>query len=130
MGCGIIAVSISVMSVVLIVHGRLIYPIYGMRVDTPEIAAFVTTVFYGGLHGIYLLLTVATFVLSLAMKRGAYPTWVAYFGFGTAASDIIGSYPWAIGPIGTLVCELIFAAWFVVVGLHLFGRQSVSSQDS
>jgi len=48
----------------LIIHGRLVYPIYGMRVDTPEAAALVVMVFCGGLHAIYLLLAVATIVLS------------------------------------------------------------------
>jgi hypothetical protein len=32
-GCGIIAATVPVMAVMLIVHGRLAYPIYGMRVD-------------------------------------------------------------------------------------------------
>jgi hypothetical protein len=119
-GCGIIAATIPVIAVMLIVHGRLLYPIYGMRVDTPEAAALVVMVFYGGLHAIYLLLAVATIVLSLAMKRGAYAKWIAYFGFATAALDIIGSYPWAIGSVLTLVCELVFAGWFVAVGSELF----------
>ena len=118
-GCGIIAATIPVMAVMLIVHGRLVYPIYDMRVDTPEAAALVVMVFYGGLHAIYLLLAVATILLSLAMKRGDYPTWIAYFGFATAALDIIGSYPWAIGSGLTLVCELVFAGWFVAVGSEL-----------
>ena len=119
-GCGIIAAAIPVMAVMLIVHGRLVYPIYGMRVDTPDAAALVVMVFYGGLHAIYLLQAVATIVLSLAMKRGAYTKWIPYFGFATAALDIIGSYPWAIGPVLTLVCELSFAGWFVAVGSQLF----------
>jgi hypothetical protein len=38
-GCGIIAATIPVVAVMLIVHGRLVYPIYGMRVETPEAAA-------------------------------------------------------------------------------------------
>ena len=119
-GCGIIAATIPVMAVMVIVHGRLVYPIYGMRVATPEAAALVVMVFYGGLHAIYLLLAVATIVLSLAMRRGAYAKWIAYFGFATAALDIIGSYPWAIGPVLTLVCELSFEGWFVAVGSQLF----------
>jgi hypothetical protein len=119
-GCGIIAATIPVMAVMLVVHGRLVYPIYGMRVDTPESAALVVMVFYGGLHAIYLLLAVATTVLSLAMKRGAYANWIANLGFATAALDIIGSYPWAIGPVLTLVCELSLAGWFVAVGSQLF----------
>jgi hypothetical protein len=119
-GCGILAATIPVIAVMIIVHGRLVYPIYGMRVDTPEAAALVIMVFYGGVHAIYLLLAVATIVLSLAMTRGAYAKWIAYFGFATAALEIVGSYPWAIGPVLTLLCELSFAGWFVAVGSHLF----------
>jgi hypothetical protein len=118
-GCGIIAATIPVIVVILIVHGRLVYPTYGMRVETPEAAALVVMVFYGGLHAIYLLLGVATIVLSLAMKRGAYAKWIAYFGFATAALDIVGSYPWAIGSVLTLVCELVLAGWFVAVASGL-----------
>ena len=54
------------------------------------------------------------------MKRGGYAKWIAYLGFATAALDIIGSYPWAIGPGLTLVCELSFAGWFVAVGSQRF----------
>jgi hypothetical protein len=123
-GCGIIAATIPVRAVMLIVHARLVYPIYGMRVDTPEAAALVVMVFYGGLHAIYLLLAVATILLSLAMKRGVSATWIPYLGFATAALDIIGSYPWAIGPALTLVCELSFAGWFVALGSQLSARRS------
>ena len=125
-GCGIIAVTIPVMAVILIVHGRLVYPIYGMRIDTPDAAALVVMVVYGGLHAIYLLLAVATIVLSLAMKRGAYAKWIAYVGFATAGLDIIGSYPWAIGAVLTLVCELSSGGWFVTVGSQLFRMRSVA----
>jgi hypothetical protein len=118
--CGIIAATIPVMAVILIVHGRLVYPVYGMRVDTPEAAALVIMIFYGGMHAIYLLLAVATIVLSLVMRRVASAKGIAYFGFATAALDVIGSYPWAIGPVLALVCELSLAGWFVAVGSQLF----------
>lgn len=68
-GCGIIAATVPVMAVMLIVHGRLVYPIHGMRVDTPEAATLVVIVFYGGLHAIYLLLAVATIILSSLTAR-------------------------------------------------------------
>jgi len=128
MGCGIMAATIPVMAVILIVHGRLVYPIYGMRIATPDAAALVAMLFYGGLHAIYLLLAVATIVLSLAMKRGAYAKWIANFGFATAGLDIIGSYPWAIGPVLTLVCELSFGGWFVAVGSQLFRIRGSAAQ--
>jgi hypothetical protein len=53
------------------------------------------------------------------MRRGAYAKGIANLGFATAGLDIVGSYPWAIGPVLTLVCELSFAGWFVAVGSQL-----------
>lgn len=76
-------------------------------------------VFYGGLHAIYLLLALATIILSLAMKRGGCAKWVVYSGFATAALDILGSYPWAIGQVLMLACELCLGGWFVAEGSQL-----------
>lgn len=120
LGCGIIAVVIPIIDVLLIVHGRLVYPVYGIRVNTPVIAELVVAVYYGGLHAISILLGIATVVLSLAMKRGVYGKRIAYLGIATGAFDIIGAYPYGIGPILTLVCQVFFAAWFVAVGAKLY----------
>ena len=119
-GCGIIAVVIPLLAVLLIVHGRLVYPVYGLRAGTPDQAALVVAVFYGGMHAVDLLMAVATIILSLAMRGGAYGKTLAYLGFATALFDIIGSYPFAIGPLPTLVCRLFFAAWFIAVGWRLY----------
>ncbi len=119
-GCGIMAVAIPVLMVLLIVHGRLVYPVYGIRVSTPDLAALVVAIFYGGLHAISLLMGIATFVLSLAMKGRAYGKPVVYLGFATAVVDIIGSYPYAIGSVLTLVTQMFFAAWFFAVGSQLY----------
>ena len=118
-GCAIMAVAIPVLMVLLVVQGRLVYPVYGIRVSTPDLAAFVVAIFYGGLHAISLLMGIATFVLSLAMKSGAYGKPVVYLGFATAVVDIIGSYPYAIGSVLTLVSQVFFAAWFIAVGTQL-----------
>jgi len=127
-GCGLVAVVIAVMAVMLVIHGRLVYPIYGMRVDTPESAALVIMVFYGGVHAIYLLMAVATFVFSLVLHRSGAPTWITCFGFATAVLDVAGSYPWAIGPIPTLVCELSFGGWFVALGAHLYKTRGAAAR--
>jgi hypothetical protein len=66
---------------------------------------------------------IATFVLSLAMKGGAYGRPVVYLGFATAIVDVIGSYPYAIGPVLTLVSQVFFAAWFVAVGSQLYSMR-------
>ena len=116
-GCGVMAVVIALMSILLVVHGRLVFPIFGMRVRSPEIAEFVVAVFYGGWHAVLLLLAVATFTLSLALRGGARS--IAHLGFVTTAADIIGSYPDQIGPVLTFVTQLWMVAWFAAVGFYL-----------
>jgi len=119
-GCGIIAAAIPIIFVLLIVHGRLVYPVYGMRIDTPAVAELVVAVYYGGLHEIGLMLGPATIVLSLAMRRGVYGRNIAYLGIVTGVFDIIGADPWIIGPILVLVSGIFFAAWFLAVGSKLY----------
>jgi hypothetical protein len=120
-GCGILGIAISVMALLAIVHGRLVYPVYGIRVHTPDIAAFVVALYFGGLHAISLLLGLAIVLLGLAMKRGVYGKRIAYFGFVTGAFAVVGGYPYAIGPIVTLVCQAVVAVWFVGAGATLYG---------
>jgi len=118
-GCGILAVTIPVLNVLLIVFGRLVYPVYHLKVRTPEAAELVVTLYYGGLHVVLLLFAVATLVLSLAMRRTAFGRKVASLGFATAALDVVASYPWLIGPALGLVCGIFFSAWLVAVGFRL-----------
>jgi|SoiMethySBSTD1v2_1073268.scaffolds.fasta_scaffold207511_2 hypothetical protein len=119
-GCGMLALAISVMALLAIVHGRLAYPVYGIRVRTPEVAAFVVSLYFGGLHAISLLLGLAIILLGLAMKRGVYGKHIAYVGFVTGLIAIVGAYPYAIGPVGTLLCQAVVAAWFVAAGAALY----------
>jgi len=129
LGCGIIAVVIPIIDVLLIVHGRLVYPVFGIRVNTPPIAEFVVAVYYGGLHAIGLLLGIATVVLSLAMRRGVYGRNIAYLGFATGVFDIIGAYPDKIGPILILVSQALFAAWFIAVGSKLYRMHKLVTSE-
>jgi len=126
-GCGIIAAAVPVLAMLDIVHGRLVYPVYGLQVSTPAVAELVVAVFYGGLHAAGILLGVATIVLSLAMMHGVYGRGIAYLGFAAGVGDFIGAYPDAIGLLVMLVCQILFAAWFVALGVAL-GRMA-SRQD-
>ena len=116
-GCGIMVVVVSLVSMLLVIHGRLVFPIFGMRARTPEVAELVVTVFYGGWHAVLLLLAVATFALSVALLHTARP--VAALGFVTSVAEIVGSYPDQIGPVPTFVTQLFLIAWFAAVGLYL-----------
>jgi hypothetical protein len=125
LGCGILAAVIPVTAVLDIVHGRLVYPVYGIH-NTPAAAELIVAFFHGGLHAVGILLGIGTFVLSLAMRRGAFGGKIAILGFTTAVFDIVGAYPWAIGPIPVLVSQVLFAAWFSGVGWKLYRMASLS----
>jgi hypothetical protein len=118
-GCGILAAAIPVLFALDIVHGRLVYAVYGLRIASPASAELAVSLFYGGLHATSIMLGVATVVLGLAMRRSAYGRKVALLGLVTGVSDVVGSYPWAIGPLLLLVTQFLFAAWFVAVGWKL-----------
>jgi hypothetical protein len=120
-GCGLIAAVIPIIAVLDIVHGRLVYPVYGLRVDTPAVAEFVLAVYYGGLHAIGLLFGIATIVLSLAMRQGVFGRNIAFLGFAAGVFDFLGAYPETIGPILILVSQVLFAAWLLAVGSKLYG---------
>jgi hypothetical protein len=119
-GCGLFAVTIPIMVVVDVVHGRLVYPGYNIH-NTPDIAGFVVAIYYGGLHAVGILLGIATFALSLAMRRGVYGSKIACLGFAAGACDIVGAFPWVIGPFAILVSQAVLAAWFLAVGARLHG---------
>ena len=119
-GCGIMAVTIPFQFVLLDLYGRIVFPVYGLRIRTPDIAELVFGLYYGGLHAVAELQAVATFVLSLARRRGAYGRTLAALGFATSAAEIIGAYPWVIGPRLWFVSSLFFPAWLAVVGMTLY----------
>jgi len=122
-GCGILAAAIPLLFMIDIVQGRLVYPVYGIHITSPAVAEFAVALFHGGLHAVAIMFGVATIVLSLAMLRGGYGKVVAFLGFATGGLDIVGAYPYAIGPALTLVCQLFFSAWFVAVGAKLYGMR-------
>jgi hypothetical protein len=105
-GCGIIATTIPVLFTLIIVQGRLVFPVFHIEVRSQHVVA--------------LLFVVATLVLSLAMRRRTYGPLILPLGLATAVFDLIGAYPWAIGLVLWLVSGMLFSAWFILVGLSLY----------
>jgi hypothetical protein len=118
-GCGIVAVVVPILGVLLIVHGRLVFPVFGLRITSPAVAELTVALFFGGVHAVELLMGVATFVLSLAMRRSAFGVPTVALGFATAVGDVVGSYPDLISPVVLLGCRLLSVAWFLSVGRKL-----------
>ena len=119
-GCGIIATTIPVLSILVIVQGRLVFPVFHIEMRGPDVVGLLVGLYHGGLHAVALLFALATIVLSLAMRRRAYGPGLVALGIATAAFDVIGAYPWAVGSLLWLLSGVLFSAWFVLVGLSLY----------
>lgn len=118
-GCAAIAAAVPLLLGLAIVHGRLVYPVYDIRLDDPATVALVVSLYYGAAHMVALLLAMALIVVGLAMRGGPFGRTAAAVGVGTGAAQILGSYPWLIGPVPTFTTQAIFAAWLIYLGACL-----------
>lgn len=118
-GTSLLAVTLPVLFAVCVVHGRLVYDVYGLRVRDPLGAELIVALYAGGMHAVFLMLAVGTLVLSLAM-RATYGRPIALLGIATAVLNVVVAYPWAIGTPFLVLSQIVFAAWFIAVGAKLW----------
>lgn len=118
-GCGIMNVVISLWMTLLVVQGRLIFPVFNLH-TSPFSAELLVGLWYGGLHAVYLLMAGAMVLIGFDMRKITYGKQIAYLSFITGISDFVGGYPWLIGRMPMLISQLLFSFWFLVVGLKLY----------
>ena len=122
LGCGLLAVTVPVYVVLDIILGRLVYPVYDLELS-PDIYKLVISMYYGGMHIIAIIMSGATIILSFVIRRSGLGKLAAYSGFVVGAADLVGAYPWITGTAMMFVTQVFFAAWFVLVGIKLMGRE-------
>lgn len=118
-GCGILAMLIPIILVLGTIHGRLMYPVYGINLDDQVTVALVVSLYYGGAHMVSLLLGGALIILGLVMRRGSYGGAVGVLGVTAGVFQIVGGYPWLTGPIFTEITQALLAAWLILTGSKL-----------
>ena len=118
LGCGLLAVIVPINSFLDIIFGRLVYPVYNIKLS-PDIDKLVLSVYYGGMHSVAIIMSVTTIILCFVIRHSVIGRLVAYFGFVVGISDFIGAYPWLIGNLIVFVTQLFFSAWLVILGLKM-----------
>ncbi|MEK3762164.1 hypothetical protein MKZ07_27590 [Paenibacillus sp. FSL P4-0338] len=117
-GCGLLAVSVPVYIVLVIILGRLVYPVYGIEL-TPESYRLIISFYYGGVHCVALVVGIATILLSLVIWKSGLGQFTAALGLLTGVFDLIGSYPWLLGEGMILISQLLFSGWLVILGVNM-----------
>ena len=118
-GSAILAATIPVLITVSVFGGRLVFPVYDIKITDPDTAKLTAALYFGGQHAALLILGVAIFALSLALQGIPKGRKVGLLGLVTAIATIAGSYPDVIGVRLTLLTAVLLGAWFVAVGAHL-----------
>lgn len=122
LGCGLWALTIPLYMMMVVILGRLVYPVFGMELS-PESYRLVLSLYYGGQHTISLLWGVAILVLSFAILGSAIGKAAAYLGFLAGLTAITGSYPWLMGNGVVFGIQLVFTAWLVLLGIRMLDRK-------
>lgn len=128
-GCGLQVIIIPINIILDIILGRLVYPVYNIEFS-PEIYKLIVSIYYGGMHSVAIILSVATIILSFAIRKSVIGKSTANFGILVGIFDFIGAYPWLIGTTMVFVSQLFFAAWFVILGirmLYISGREEAQN---
>lgn len=120
-GCAMLGLITPLLWATLVAQGRLVYPQFGIRLHAPDVAELLVALYYGGRHVASLLFAFALGVLAHAMWRGRFSRPVAAVGVLAAATQVAAGYPDLIGPLPTLACGVVFAAWLTAVGVKLWG---------
>lgn len=114
-GCSLLGIATVLQFVLCIIQGRLVYPVFS-QVLTGENMVLMTSLFYGGLHTVYLLLAGVSLTLGAAMKYSGYGTHMIYAGAVSAVAAMATAYPWMITPTVMLLAQVVVSLWFVCMG--------------
>ena len=126
-GSGLMLVAVPIILILMIVQGRLVYPVYGIPIQQPGLAALIVSIYFGGMHAVNILFAAATIALCLALTSAGAPRWFVGIGWLTALYDVVGSFPWLLSMPAVIAGDLLFSVWFVLLGWFIL--QTGAAQD-
>jgi hypothetical protein len=118
LGCGLLAVVIPMNLFLVVILGRLVYPVYDIELSS-DIYKLVISTYYGGAHTVALIFGIAAILLFFVLRRSAMGKLTAYAGLAAGVMQLIGSFPWLIGNAMVFVTQLLLSAWFVLLGIRM-----------
>jgi hypothetical protein len=108
-----LAVACLALVVLLLVVGRLVYPVFGIHLSPAVLALLVSSVF-GAVHLALLGFAVAAAALSGSTSSG----WIGRLvGLASAAAFVAGSFPWLTPGWWDALVAVLLAAWGVFLGV-------------
>lgn len=112
-GLTALAVALVALLVLLLVVGRLVYPVFGIHLS-PDVLALLISSMFGALHLALLGFAVAAVTLTWSTSSGPRGRVV---GIAAAAVFIVGSFPWLTPSWWNTLVAVLLAAWGVFLSV-------------
>jgi hypothetical protein len=122
LGCSSLLLAMTLLGVLVVVDGRLVYPVFGISLSDDAIA-LVVSLFLGGLHSVLLFMGVGLIAAGFALRQenaGRLP--IASFGAG--ALQVLGAYPWLTPAWVNVTTAAALFAWMLATGWWLRSARS------
>ncbi|MFD2768096.1 hypothetical protein [Micromonospora eburnea] len=118
-GVTALAVALVALLVLLLVVGRLVYPVFGIHLS-PDVLALLISSMFGALHLALLGFAVAAVMLTWSTSSGPRGRAV---GIAAAVVFIVGSFPWLTPSWWNTLVAVLLAAWGIFLGIAGVARQ-------
>lgn len=122
-GCTSLFLALGLLGTMVIVQGRLVYPVFGIELGEQAMMLAVSTL-YGGLHAVQLLLGIGVIAVGIGMLRQPAELWLPALSFAAGAVQFAGAFPWLTPVWVNVAASVLLVAWTVAIGLRLLSSQS------
>ena len=126
-GCSSLLLAMTLLGLMVIVAGRLIYPVFEISLSDDSVA-LTTSILYGSLHTVLLFAAVGLIALGFSLRREGVGHLLPITSFSAGALQILGSYPWLTPSWFNVTSTTALLFWMIAVGLWLRSCQPLSSQ--
>jgi len=115
LGCSSLLLAMTLLGVLVVVGGRLVYPVFGITLSDDAIA-LVVSLFFGGLHSVLLFMGVGLIAAGFALRHESAGGWLPIASFGAGALQFLGAYPWLTPGWVTVTTAAALFAWMLAAG--------------
>lgn len=118
LGCCSLLLAMTLLGVLVVVGGRMVYPVFGISLSNDGIA-LVVSLFFGGLHSVLLFIGVGLVAAGFALRQPNGWRWLPLASFSAGALQFLAAYPWLTPAWVNVAAAAALLTWTVTAGWWL-----------
>jgi hypothetical protein len=117
-GLSVVALALPLLAVLVIVQGRLVYPVAGLDLSVDSLK-LTFSLFYGGLHTVLLMFGAALLLLGFALRGTGFNKSIVPISYVAGLLQIAGAFPWLTPVALNVSVSLSLSLWMVLIGIFM-----------